>query len=233
MHDETVVCLLNPLSNDGAAKRRWPQVADILAKRGIPFELVEHQGDLAQCAEQYLETKGRPGLVFAGLGGDGTHMAIINGLMRFRRRHPDRGIPDYTILPFGTGNNLAKSFGMSACRNILRSELRRAVCATAYGARYQVDLGTLDGNYFADAFTVGVDAHILNGRNRDRAAMQRHPLLFRLLKGYPVYGFNCLKSLFRCHPLHAEIMVDGQPWYRGDLFNLIINNSRIYAGQWH
>jgi diacylglycerol kinase family enzyme len=231
MTPETVICLLNPLSNDGAAKRYWPQIAETLTRRGIAHELIEHQGDLAARTEQFLEEHGRPGLVLAGLGGDGTHMAIVNGLMRYRRRHPDREMPDYVILPLGTGNNLAKSFGIGVSRNPLRSELRRAACATAFGARYRLDLGTLGDMFFADAFTVGVDAHILRGRNRDRESLQRFPLLFRLFRGYPVYFLNGLKSLLRCHPLQAEIEVDGQPWYRGPLFNLIVNNSRIYAGE--
>lgn len=45
MTPETVICLLNPLSNDGAAKRYWPQIAETLTRRGIAHELIEHQGD--------------------------------------------------------------------------------------------------------------------------------------------------------------------------------------------
>lgn len=230
MSRETVVCLLNPQSCDGLTGRFWPQIAEIMDRRGIAYELVAHQGDLTEGVDGYLEAHRRPDLVVAGLGGDGTHMAIINGMMRFRQRHPEVELPDYAILPLGTGNNLAKSFGIGTNRSPLRGDLRRAVCAAAFGARYQLDLGRLGDSYFADAFTVGADADILMGRNRDRETLRRFPLTGPL-RGYPVYILNCAKSMLRCRAVAAEIEVDGQAWYRGELFNLLINNSRIYGGE--
>lgn len=226
-----VLCVLNPLSCDGDSARRRPDVERFFEELEIPREFIEERGDLSAKLVEILEADPTRHSVVAGLGGDGTQHALINGLMRFKADHPDMDPPDYAIIPLGTGNDIAKSFGVSSWEGLLFSELRRAVAATAYGARLNVDLGVIDGRYFLDAFTVGVDAHILAGRNEGKSKISRTSLMGRWLKGYPLYLLCVLKSLRQCKPLHGEIHVDDVLWHQGPLYNIIINNTRIYAGE--
>lgn len=228
--DGKVFCFLNPLSADGTAAARRPELESIFRDLSIDFEFVVHEGDLSQCVEGVLGKRLREMSAIAGVGGDGTHNALVNGLMKFQEENPTAILPPYCIIPFGTGNDIAKSFNISSWEGFLFSELRRGVAATRFGASYQADLGKIGERYFLDAFTTGVDAHILAGRNRETKFLRRNKLLYRLLKGYPIYVLCMLKSFRKCAPIQAKIEVDGKVWYEGDLFNIVINNTRIYAG---
>lgn len=228
-------CIINPLSGDGACLKLWPIMEEYLKQKEIPYELIQHEGDLCVKAEEVLEQLHRDGqfkeAVIAGLGGDGTHHALINGIMSFRDKNPDVEVPAYAIIPFGTGNNIAKSFGFDPHFGNIHACIESAVETAMYGDDQLVDLGKVDGRWFLDAFTVGIDAHILSGRNRDRADLIKNHLAYRLFKGYPLYVLNTLKSLWVCKPLQAEISVDSEKWHSGKFYNLVINNTAIYAGE--
>lgn len=226
-----IICILNSLSGDGASYKKWPEVEKIFNELAINYELVLHEGDLSEKIQELLKLYRTESVTFAGVGGDGTHHALINGIMRFKEKNPNAHIPEYAIIPLGTGNNIAKSFGMGSRENLMFNDLRRAVISTVYGADFKLDVGKIGLCYFIDAFTAGIDAHILAGRNRDKSTMEENEFPYKLLKGYPLYIFNTLKSFNRCNPIHGEIEVDGKKWYSGKLFNVIINNTRIYAGE--
>jgi diacylglycerol kinase family enzyme len=226
-----VICLLNPLSCDGRSAERCPEIATIFKSLDIPCEIVHVQGDLTTHVYEMLANINPANTTIAGIGGDGTHHALINGMMQYKQDNPGVVLPCYSIIPMGTGNNLAKSFGIKAAENLLSNDLRRALLATCFGARFDMDLGKSGSAYFVDAFTAGADAHILAGRDEDKKQLKRSRLLFRLLKGYPLYLINVFKSLRRFKPLKATITVDGNVWYEGELYNVIINNCRIYAGE--
>jgi diacylglycerol kinase (ATP) len=230
-----IICILNPLAADGACLKMWPVMESLLKNEGVEYEIIQHEGDLREKVQNVLETMNQKQnireVVIAGLGGDGTHHALINGMMNFQKKNPDLSLPPYAIIPFGTGNNIAKSFGLDPGFGNIKPCLELAVKTALHGKEHQVDLGKVDGRWFLDAFTVGLDAYILAGRNLDRAAFRKNSLAYRLFKGYPLYLYNTIKSLWKCHPVHAEITVDGKKWYSGDFFNLVINNTSIYAGE--
>ena len=45
-------------------------------------------------------------------GGDGTLHQVLNGLMDFRRQHPEKKAPTLGIVPLGTGNDFARICGI-------------------------------------------------------------------------------------------------------------------------
>jgi diacylglycerol kinase family enzyme len=227
-----VFCFLNPLSCDGYSLKKWPAIERIFRELSIDCKLIAFEGDLRIAVERVLsECKDPRHTTFAGVGGDGTHCAIINGMMNFKNSNPSIELPFYSIIPLGTGNNIAKSFRLSRDDGFFSSELRRTIAGTIYGAEFKIDIGRMNGTYFLDAFTTGIDAHILTGRNRDRSFLAKIPLLNKILRGYPLYVINTIKSLGRCKHLECKVEVDGKIFYEGGLFNVIVNNTRIYAGE--
>lgn len=228
-------CIINPQSGGGSCLKLWPIMEACLKGKNVEYELIQHEGDLSAIIQKILKNLDRENLadqtIIAGLGGDGTHHALINGIMSFRDDNPGVLIPSYAIIPFGTGNNIAKSFGLEPVFGNLHNCIAIAVEAAIDGDDHQVDLGRVDNRWFLDAFTVGIDAHILAGRNRDRAELVKNHFAYRLFKGYPLYLFNTLKSLWICKPLQGQVKVDGENWYSGDFFNLVVNNTAIYAGE--
>jgi len=227
-----VLCVLNPQSAGGLATKRWPDIAALLTRLGVEYELLAVQSSplSAQVCERLTLSVPGEFCALAGIGGDGTHAGVINGLMRFRAEHPEHDIPPYAFIPLGTGNDIAKSLGIRVEGELTPSELRRAVSTVMHGAEYQLDLGVMNGVFFADAVTVGLDSRILRERNARKRMIEHIPFLRHLARGRLLYTLST-GALFAHHErVQCSITVDGREWYRGEMLNLVINNTRIYAG---
>lgn len=226
-----VLCVLNPLAASGEAMQRWPAVRLLLQSMRLDHELLATHGSIEDCvAERMAAPDGADFCVIAGVGGDGTHSAVLNALMRVQQLHPGRALPPYAFIPLGTGNDLAKSLGFNIPENVTESDLRRAVSAIAHGADYRLDLGVFGGRYFADALTLGLDSQVLRVRNAQKRRLDRIPVLRRFLRGRLLYTLSLSGIIFSQRRMQVTVQVDGHPWYEGPLLNLVINNTRIYGG---
>lgn len=228
-----VLCVLNPSSAGGAARKRWGEVADLIERLGGQYELLTTEAGtpVAVQVRRHLESSDPSRYdAIAGIGGDGTHSGIINGLMGFQNAHSGQGLPPYAFIPMGTGNDIAKSLGIRIRDEYSTRDLRRAVSAIFHGADYSLDLGVIGGLYFADALTVGLDSRILRERNASKRIIEKIPILRQMARGRFLYTFSLGSHLFRHDQVDAEIVVDGDVWYSGSMINLVINNTRIYAG---
>lgn len=226
------LCVLNPTAGNGIALQRWPRVAELMAAFGITCDRLsapeQAPGDqVVQRLEQ--EPAGRYAAI-VGVGGDGTHSSVMNALMKLSASRPGLTWPPYAMLPLGTGNSIAKSFGLDASDDFFSADLRRAVATIRYGADYRMDLGRLGETWFSNSLTIGLDSHILREHNRQKRAMSRVPFLGRLVRGNLLYTGCAGARLWRHRRIEAQIEVDGRPWYSGPLINLVINNTRVYAG---
>ncbi len=220
-----VVFVLNPLSGDGAALRAWPAILAECQRCGHEFELLDERGDLGEVLVRRL-LKGGVERV-AGIGGDGTHCALINGLLRYVERSPGAVAPAYALIPLGTGNDIAKSIGLEPGAG----GIAEAVKVAFMGEAAPMDVGWCGGRYFADAFSVGLDSLVLRARDKAKRGMAAVPLVGKFLKGYPLYLLSVMRTLLTFRRLHGEIDVDGARWFTGDFFNLLINNTKIYGGE--
>jgi len=228
-----ILCVLNPTAGSGIALQRWPKIVALLESFQISYELLAAQDmtpDL-QVSRRLEQNPPERYAAIAGIGGDGTHSAVINGLMRYRNAHEDQVLPPYVLIPTGTGNDMAKSFGLTARDDFFVGDLRRAVAAIRYGADYWLDLGYLDGVCFVNALTVGLDSNILREHNRRKHEMAHVPVMRRLIKGNLLYAWCVGARFWRQKPLNAEIAIDGRPWYAGPIINLVISNTRNYGGE--
>lgn len=227
------LCVLNPMAGSGVALRRWPRVAALMKSLGITCDLLSgyEESPGAQVIHR-LEREGtKCYAAIVGVGGDGTHSNVMNALMAFRSFRPAVELPPYAMIPMGTGNSIAKSFGLNSREDFFVGDLRRAVATIRYGADYLMDLGRLDQAWFANALTIGLDSSILREHNRRKEEMSRVPLLSRLIKGNLLYSWCVGARFWRQHLIEARIEVDGKPWYSGDVVNLVVNNTRVYAGE--
>jgi diacylglycerol kinase (ATP) len=215
------------------AREIWPSIVALLDHLGLPYELLSLTGraSLADEVGEHLAAAGSAGYrAIAGIGGDGTHSGIINAIMRLQAGAPGTSMPPYAFVPVGTGNDIAKSLGIRIEDAFSSRDLRRAVSAIAHGADYRLDLGLLGGRYFADALTVGLDSRILRERNSRKRLIEGIPVIRSLVRGRFLYTLSLGSRFFQQELVEGEIAVDGAPWYRGPMLNVVINNTRIYAG---
>ena len=228
-----VLCVLNPGAAGGDALKLWPVVADLLQQQGVDYELLSCEGGSPikdQVYTQLMAAGAAAYDVVAGIGGDGTHAAVINALMQVRAACGGVLKPRYAFIPLGTGNDIAKSLGIRIHDDYSPRDLRRAVSTILHGADYCLDLGVIKGTYFADALTIGLDSRILMERNTHKRALETIPFLKYLAKGRFLYTMSWGSRFFQHAPVEGEIRVDGKSWYTGRLINVVVNNTRIYAG---
>jgi len=230
-----VLCVLNPSSGHGLALQRWPEVIALLRTFHVDYELLSGMdAPIDVQVRRRLEQGGvQEFQAVAGIGGDGTQSAVINGMMACRNANPGIELPPYCFIPMGVGNDIAKSFGLMSRSDFFYDDLRRAVSTIVHGADYWLDLGVLNGRYFADALTIGIDSAILQGRNRRKRLVENIPML-RWIAGSPfLYFFSWAMGFrfWREPNVSAEVRIDNEMWYSGPILNLVINNTRIYAGE--
>ena len=127
------VVIVNPKSQGGAVGKRWPDLADSIA-RILPFDELRTSGpgDATLLTRQAL--RGGADRVIA-LGGDGTVNEVVNGFFD-EQGAPVKPEATFGLLPYGTGGDFRRTM------NIPRS-LPEAAAIIAAGHRRRVDLGKL------------------------------------------------------------------------------------------
>lgn len=228
-----ILCALNPTAGSGAAPERWPRIQALFQSLDIAYDLLADPDiRLGRQVADHLEARGLSAYeAVVGIGGDGTHSAVINALLDYRARHSNLLLPPYALIPLGTGNDIAKSFGIDSRDDFFADDLRRAVTAIVHGAEYLLDAGFTGKAWFVDALTIGLDSHVLREHNRRKRRMGRFPWLRRLIKGNVLYVLSMGTRFWKQDLVHADIRVDGRPWYSGPVLNVIINNTRVYGGE--
>ena len=224
-----VLCVLNPQAASGHALHWWPQIAEWLDTFGLQYESLSLAGPPIAMEDQvraWLEAATTLPDAVAGIGGDGTHCGVINGLLRYRERHPASSLPPYAFIPLGTGNDIAKSLGIVTHDPVTSRNLRRCVAAIAHGADYCMDLGRAGGACFANAITVGLDSRILRERNVRKRRIQRLPVIRNLIQGRLLYALSLARPFVRQNRVDVAIAVDGRAWYEGPMVNVVILNTR-------
>ena len=94
------------------------------------------------------------------LGGDGVIHETVCGLMACAAS----GRPQLGVIPLGSGNDYARTLGM------VRNDVEGALAQLVRGTAGPVDVGRVNGTYFAETLSFGLDAAIALDTTTRRAA---------------------------------------------------------------
>jgi len=143
--------ILNPYSNRWNAQARWPEAKEALEAAGIDFSLAisESPHQVIDLAEEATRQGFSP-LIAAG--GDGTIGEVVNGMARAAGRETDELGP-MGIMPMGSANDLATSLH-------LPMDLKAAAGVIAAGRVRNMDIGQVNGYYFANNSAMGLEPYI-------------------------------------------------------------------------
>jgi diacylglycerol kinase family enzyme len=177
-------------------------------------------GDDARRIAEAAEKTGAELVVVAG--GDGTIALAVAALLAF----PEAARPALAILPIGTGNNAARSFGLRALRDGDRA-IALALAAIERGARRSVDVGFVDERPFLGSFALGLDGEILRARNR--LAPKLAAIGVRSDYGLYLASFALCFATARQSRFDARLVLDGVG-ENHTLFNAVVTNAPVYAG---
>ena len=213
MVSRAVSLFLNPTAGRGRAGRRLPAIERAFQAEGLAYDLITTRGvgDLEAQVITSLEN-GPQTIVVAG--GDGSVHEAVNGLLRARCR------ARLGVIPTGTGNDFAKACGLSldwqATSKSLAQQIRRGTAGTA------VDVGRVNGRYFANGIGIGFDARVTQAARA-----------YRLRIGDLVY----LLAIFRCMAggiATPEMSVDSDAFsWRGPLTLVDLCNGPWIGGMFH
>jgi YegS/Rv2252/BmrU family lipid kinase len=137
-------------------------------------------------------------------GGDGTMTHAVNALAKSESV--------MGVLPFGTGNSFAQSLGIPL------HDLDAAVAVIARGNVQRIDLGLVNGTYFANFATIGLSSEIAAST----------PRILKKLAGAVAYGLASIKPMLTHRAFRAKI-----DWKGGRLTvttqDIIVANGRFYG----
>ncbi|MBB3910760.1 diacylglycerol/lipid kinase family protein [Sphingomonas desiccabilis] len=116
------------------------------ALSSLPFDVAPHPVEDPKRLQETVERAmaARPDLLIVG-GGDGTISSLVDHLVG---RDTILG-----VLPLGTANSFARTLGIPL-------EIEGAVEVLRSGTPRQIDLGMIDGDYFANCAAIGISPQI-------------------------------------------------------------------------
>lgn len=167
----TPLVILNPAANRGKMDKCRAVVRSRAEREQAEYVETRRQGE-AQDLAMIAAKEGRSIII---IGGDGSVHEVVNGILCSGRRVP------MSIIGAGSGND----FAWNTLK--LPRDPVAAVERAFNGELVEVDAGLVNGRYFANSFSVGIDADI--------AVAADHMKNFPLMSGLRLYYTTTLKQL--------------------------------------
>lgn len=146
------------------------------------------------------------------LGGDGVIHEVVNGLMKM-----DSSVrPRLGIIPLGSGNDYARTLGM------VSNAPDKSLAQILQGVPRCIDLGLVNGTYFDETLSFGVDAAIAIDTMERRLATGAHGTRLFAASGVDVIRREMRRWSFRA-------TIDGEP-LEGNSIIFAIQVGPTYGG---
>lgn len=198
MREATIICRLS--ARNGV--KFYRRLHEELPKRGIQVveaHMVRRRKDLQKRVRQAVKS-GKELIVV--IGGDGTQTAAVAELAR-----TDSVL---AVVPAGTGNSFALSLG-------IHPDIEQVIDTIADGKEMRVDLGVVNGTYFANFATIGLPA----------AAADTTPTLLKRITGPVAYGLSGILSLLRRRPFAMHVR------WRGNDLRIMAHQAFVSSGRYY
>ena len=205
------VFLVNPAAENGAAGRRWPELAHEASSLGLQGDtrFSERPGHLTELAREAAADAD----LLVAVGGDGTVNEVVNGIA---------GLDvELALIPRGTGGDFVRTFGIPR-------KLDRAVEVALRGRTRAIDLGRGryrswagedEESYFANIASAGMSGAIAKRTNETSKA----------LGGKVSYAWATVAVFSRWRSDEVRVRVDGTE-QAGRMHDVIVANGRYLGG---
>lgn len=197
LREVTILCRLS--SKDGLNYYR--HLTEELPKRGVTIveaHMIRRRKELLKRIRQAVRAGTRYLVV---IGGDGTQTAAVSRLAKTKTV--------MCVVPAGTGNSFALGLG-------IKNDPALAVETIASGKEIEVDVGCINGTYFANFATIGVLAE----------AAERTPKPLKRIIGPLAYGVGMIPVL-RKKPFELYVK-----WDKSDL-RIVTHQAILAAGKYY
>ena len=197
--------VINPVAGQGKGATVGTYVAGYLNSRGIKYEIIIGRSgiDLADSLQRFLDRNPDCSGVIA-VGGDGLLHLVLQKITPAQ-------VP-LAVIPAGTGNDFVRTLGWSP------DDVDAILQAVLSKNPQSVDLGLVDGEWFAAILSTGFDS-IVN----EKANTMSWP------KGPMKYNVAIAIELPRFAPRHYEIVLDDRTISTQAML-IAVANGRSYGG---
>ncbi|HKO46892.1 MAG TPA: diacylglycerol kinase family protein [Polyangiaceae bacterium] len=225
----------NPTAQSGRNQERIDRALALMDDAGLATDFLPTlPGGKTIAAVRTALEAGSYRVVIA-MGGDGTFREVGAGLYTSKRREEVA----LGMLPTGTANDQGKSFGLQSDEGALA----RNVDVIRAGHETRLDVGiyragdaSAAADYFFDSCGWGLSARVLAQRNKDRELVEQLGPLKELYRDQAVYAGAFLKTFLESYLIDDKLRVvatlDGTRVELDGLTDLIVKNTRVYAGAW-
>lgn len=206
----SIPLFVNPSAGQWRARRVLPSIVELLTANGIEHRVVESEaaGDLEQKVRAAVDAGANQLLV---VGGDGSIHEAVNGILQGGRS------AELGIIPAGRGNDFAKACSIPPhwedAALLLADRLTNAMPARP------VDIGRMNGRYFANGAGIGFDARV--------TAIARS---MHLPIGELVYLVALMRGLRRGVGTHRVTVRYGEHSYEGPVTLVNVSNGPWVGG---
>jgi YegS/Rv2252/BmrU family lipid kinase len=202
-----VKIIVNPHANHGQGRAVVPDIETGLSDwADLDISVTEHPKEAYEISSTLA---GYDAVIAAG--GDGTVYEIVNGLANGGRLDIPLG-----LIPTGSGNDLAKALKFPGKPGPAMTALRA-------GGRRKIDLGLVNGCYYANSLAIGFDARVAHLANEIKDETRKSGLML-----YLTALFRIVLKDFYCHDIRMR--VDGGAWETRTVLLVAVNNGPIYGG---
>ena len=226
----------NPTAQSGRNAGRIDEARRLLTTAGVDHDFLPTRAAGKTVDDVAKALSGGAYTAVISMGGDGTFAEVAKGLLKSGVDVP------MAMIPTGTANDQGKSFGMESGE----SDLARNVQVVAEGHTAPLDagrvtaFGSLDDelatDHFFDSAGWGFSALVLRMRNEDRRLVGGVPILRELYRDQAVYAGAVVRAIalstVQEQPFEARVTTPAGSVYFEGLTDLIVKNTRIYAGAW-
>jgi YegS/Rv2252/BmrU family lipid kinase len=194
--------IANPGAGRGRGKSLIPRIVELLRLRDLTFnlEFTRAPGDAGRIARDSLDVFD----VIVAVGGDGTINELLPGMV-----HSGKPL---AVIPAGSGNDFIKSLHIP-------NDLEKAVDVLVRGQTRVIDVGTINGRYFANAAGIGFDAAV----NKASYGINHSK------RGLLLYVYALLKTLGKFDSVSMTVSMNSER-FTGEMFLLTVGNGTTVGG---
>ncbi len=205
------VVILNPTANRGNMHKYRALIRSRLEGEQANYIETTKQGEAQERAMQAAKD-GRPVIV---IGGDGSVHEVVNGILSAGKRVP------LGIVAAGSGND----FAWNTLK--LPHDPADAIERAFTGKLVDVDAGIVNGRYFANSFSVGIDADIAAAASW----MKKVPFMSGMRLYYTTTVKQLMFGYYRCPWLDFRLDGDvGDTQFRRYVLMAVTNGPTYGAG---
>ncbi len=226
----------NPTAHSGKNAARIDVARREMDMRGIEHDFLATRAEGKTVGDVAKALSGGAYKCVVAMGGDGTFAEVAKGLLASGVDVP------MGMLPTGTANDQGRSFGLDSAT----ASIARNVDVLHAGQTAPLDAGKITSfdivdsplatDWFFDSAGWGISALVLRMRNEDRRLVGGVPILKELYRDQLVYAGAIVKAFLKSYmdeqTFEAEITTPAGTKFIGGITDLVVKNTRIYAGAW-